>query len=80
MRSNWQISVNFSSSRAYEDLVSAIDMTTAFQALARELNAKGEIAALYLTVEDVQEFTDPREVLPQIVAQIRMALDAYPGG
>ena len=53
--------------------------TTAFQALAREINAKGEMAALYLTVEDVQEFTDPREALPQIAAQIRVALDTCPG-
>ena len=30
--------------------------TTAFQALARELNAKGEIAAIYCTVETIQEF------------------------
>ena len=52
--------------------------TTAFQALAREINAKGEMAALYLTVEDVQEFTDPREALPQIAAQIRVALDTCP--
>ena len=45
--------------------------TTAFQALAREINTKGEMAALYCTVETVQEFTDPQIGLPMIAEVLR---------
>ena len=48
--------------------------TTAFQALADEINAKGEMAALYCSVEAVQTFSDPVEGIPQLAAVIRDAV------
>ena len=48
--------------------------TTAFQALADEINAKGEMAALYCTVEAVQTFSDPAVGIPQLAAVIRDAV------
>ena len=51
--------------------------TTAFQSLADEINAKGEMAALYLTVEEVQPFTDPQDGIPGIANQLRSAADVY---
>ena len=38
--------------------------TTAFQALANEINARGDAVALYCTVESVQMFTDPAVGVP----------------
>ena len=52
--------------------------TTAFQALADEINAKGEMAALYVTVETVQEFPDPRDGLPRIADRIRLGASWVP--
>ena len=48
--------------------------TTALKALASEINAKGEMNALYFTVESVQRFTDPRDGIPRIVDRMRSAL------
>ena len=52
--------------------------TTAFLTLAREINAKGEKVALYLTVESVQTFTDPDKAMPEIATQIRLAATLEP--
>ena len=46
--------------------------TTMFQSLAKEINAKGERAAIYCTVETVQEFGDPAEGLPKIAGALRL--------
>ena len=48
--------------------------TTALKALVREINAKGEMIALYFTVETVQRFTDPRDGIPKIAERMRSAL------
>ena len=48
--------------------------TTALKALVREIDAKGEMNALYFTVETVQRFTDPRDGIPRIVERMRSAL------
>ena len=42
--------------------------TTAFQALADEINAKGEMVALYCSVENAQGLDDPSRGLPSVVA------------
>ena len=52
--------------------------TTAFQALADEMNAKGEKVALYCSVEAVQTYPDPDKGVPEIVAQIRMNVGLFP--
>ena len=52
--------------------------TTAFQALADEINAKGEKVALYCSVEAVQMYSEPDKGLPEISEQIRANLDLYP--
>ena len=52
--------------------------TTAFQALADEINAKGEMVALYCSVENAQGIDDPSRGLPSVVGQIRAAVDADP--
>ena len=52
--------------------------TTAFRALMDEINEKGEMVALYCSVEAVQMFTDPVKGLPEIASQIRANLDLYP--
>lgn len=48
--------------------------TTALKALVREIEAKGEMNALYFTVETVQRFTDPRDGIPKIVESMRNAV------
>ena len=48
--------------------------TTTLMALADEINAKGEMNALYFTVESVQRFTDPRDGIPKIVESMRNAI------
>ena len=52
--------------------------TTALKALVREINAKGEMNALYFTVETVQRFTDPRDGIPKIVESMRNAVLRHP--
>ena len=52
--------------------------TTAFQALADEINAKGEMVALYCSVEAVQEFADAAVALPEVAQQIRFNVGLYP--
>ena len=48
--------------------------TTALMALVEEINKKGEMNAIYFTVETVQRFTDPRDGIPKIVERMRSAL------
>ena len=45
--------------------------TTAFRALADEINAKGEMAAFYCSIENVQGIANPEEGLRQIANVIR---------
>ena len=52
--------------------------TTAFRALMDEINAKGDMAAMYCSVEAVQTWTDPDKAMIQLAAQIRLNLDLYP--
>ena len=56
--------------------------TTALMALAEEINAKGEMIALYFTVETVQRFTDPRSwnrcAMPSCVIPSSRTLSAIP--
>ena len=52
--------------------------TTAFQALADEINAKGKMVAHYCSVEAVQEFRDPKTSMAEIAQQICLNLDLYP--
>ena len=52
--------------------------TTALMALVDEINAKGEMNALYFTVETVQRYTDPREGIPKIVESMRNAVLRHP--
>ena len=52
--------------------------TTAFQALADEINAKGDMVAHYCSVEAVQEFRDPTTSMAEIAQQICLNLDLYP--
>ena len=52
--------------------------TTAFQALADEINAKGEMVALYCSVENAQGLDDPMRGLSSVAGQIRAAVDADP--
>ena len=52
--------------------------TTAFQALADEINAKGEMVALYCSVEAVQTYTEPEKGSVEIVGQIRFSIGLYP--
>ena len=51
--------------------------TTAFRALMQEINAKGDMAAMYCSVEAVQTWTDPDKAMPQIAAQLWTDLDQY---
>jgi type II secretory pathway predicted ATPase ExeA len=51
--------------------------TTAFRALMDEINAKGDIAAMYCSVEAVQTWTDPDKAMPAIAAQLWTDLDQY---
>ena len=52
--------------------------TTALMALVDEINSKGQMNALYFTVESVQRFTDPREGMPKIVERMLSALTNNP--
>ena len=52
--------------------------TTAFQALADEINAKGDMVAHYCSVEAVQEFRDPKTSMAEIAQQICLNIDLYP--
>ena len=52
--------------------------TTALKALAREINEKGDMVALYFTLETVQQFTDMREGIPKIVETMRNAVLRHP--
>ena len=52
--------------------------TTMLMALVDEINSKGEMNALYFTVESVQRFTDPRDGIPKIVERMRSALAGNP--
>ena len=52
--------------------------TTALMALVEEINRKGEMNALYFTVETVQRFTDPRDGIPKIVESMRNAVLRHP--
>ena len=54
--------------------------TTVFRALAEEINAKGEMMALYCSVESVQMFTDPDKGLREIAGAIRDAVECDPSG
>ena len=54
--------------------------TTAFQALANEINARGDAVALYCTVESVQMFTDPAVGVPELAAQVRDAVQCDTSG
>ena len=51
--------------------------TTAFRALMDEINAKGDVAAMYCSVEAVQAWTDPDKAMPEIAAQLWTDLDLY---
>ena len=51
--------------------------TTAFRALMDEINAKGEMAAMYCSVEAVQTWRDPDKAMPQLAAQLWTDLDLY---
>ena len=52
--------------------------TTALKALVAEINRKGDMNALYFTVESVQRFTDPRDGIPLIVESMRNAVLRHP--
>ena len=52
--------------------------TTAFQALADEINAKGERVAFYCSVEAVQMYAEPDKGVSEIVGQIRMNVGFHP--
>jgi len=51
--------------------------TTAFRALMDEINAKGEMAAMYCSVEAVQCIADPKVALTSIVAELVSAMSQY---
>ena len=51
--------------------------TTAFRALMQEINAKGEMAAMYCSVEAVQGIADPSVAIPALVAQIEYAVGLF---
>ena len=52
--------------------------TTLLKALVSEINRKGNMNALYFTVESVQRFTDPRDGIPRIVERMRSSLLGSP--
>ena len=52
--------------------------TTVLKALAVEINRKGQMNALYFTVESVQRYIDPRDGIPKIVESMRNALLRHP--
>ena len=49
--------------------------TTAFQALANEINAQGKMAAFYCSIENVQGIDAPEEGLVQIAGVIRQMVE-----
>ena len=51
--------------------------TTTFRALMDEINAKGDMAAMYCSVEAVQTWTDPDKAMPELAAQLWTDLDLY---
>ena len=51
--------------------------TTAFRALMDEINAKGDMAAMYCSVEAVQTWTAPDKAMPELAAQLWTDLDLY---
>ncbi|MBP5542707.1 MAG: ATP-binding protein [Kiritimatiellae bacterium] len=51
--------------------------TTAFRALMREINAKGEMAAMYCSVEAVQPYRDHDKAMVAISDQLWTDLDQY---
>ena len=51
--------------------------TTAFRALMQEINAKGEMAAMYCSVEAVQCISDPLVAIPALMAQIEFAVGLF---
>lgn len=53
--------------------------TTAFRALMDEINAKGDMAAMYCSVEALQCWRDPDKTMPEIAAQLWTDLDQYVG-
>ena len=52
--------------------------TTAFRAMMDEINAKGEMVALYCSVEAVETFTEPEKGAAEIVGQLRFSVGLYP--
>ena len=52
--------------------------TTAFLALANEMNAKDEAVAIYCSLEAVQEFPEAERGVPKICALIRRAASVIP--
>ena len=52
--------------------------TTAFLALANEMNAKDEAVAIYCSLEAVQEFPEAERGVPKICALIQDAIDGMP--
>ena len=51
--------------------------TTAFRALMDEINAKGDMAAMYCSVEAVQCISDPKVALTSIVAELASAMSQF---
>ncbi len=51
--------------------------TTALLALVRDINARGEMRAVYFTLESAQRFPRPEEGLPRIVAAMRASLENH---
>ena len=51
--------------------------TTAFRALMDEINAKGDMAAMYCSVEAMQCISDPKVALTSIVAELVSAMSQY---
>ena len=52
--------------------------TTALQALVSEINAKGEMAAMYCTLEAVQGATDPDNAMPKIRTLLLRSANTIP--
>ncbi len=48
--------------------------TTLIRALTEEINKKGDYYALYCSLETLQNYKDPAEGIPKIIAQLKMAL------
>ncbi|MDR1937395.1 MAG: AAA-like domain-containing protein, partial [Tannerellaceae bacterium] len=49
--------------------------TTCLHDLTRHLGAEGKYYALYCSLENMQEVTDPREAIPEIVKKIKSELE-----